>query len=849
LNGVLTKGVPLAGETFPTISAQEATKFGATTQLFQFGTNPPVAVIKYEGKTYYHITKDPVKPDTGKHASMKAKKQRCEAITKARDLLKSNERLHAKQFEQVFNDLHNVTYKLSISMHKARSSGNANTARNYRRKRRQVKGLCAALTNRVIQDTRSEEEPHGSVYLDPVETPYVLSVKAERPHELKQLIRDAIMNEFWTRTMNRPAHFPGCKPLPLLQSTMLVSVNHITTNDNTKNRFATLPNEVPTPHSDDLQRQFQQLQAQMMQLQQQLQGHEEGTHAGGRPSCSHVNEHARSRPIHSHENEHYIHAGGRPSRPYENYTRTGGGSMHRTRDRYHEEPESSRQTNMRQHIPSYRPQYDQRTLAPRRGSHQYFKTRHASSSSHVYQQARQEWRPVSPRREQHQGEPAITFASRGQEGPMPPPQRPTSAPTQIATTSSSQQNRSLLPTPSIQPITAYVPSVNKRKRENRRNNRRVLYQELQELVLNNVRVKVRPEGQVHPFYDKIMLRLSPALKQNERYRYLVERLVPKPKKLQENTQTITPEQGVGFLKPEAAVMEVDTKNSIKEKSEVFLKEIEQTKAQQVTSLQDLERKGKEILQNTEDGDHHMKDADNMKGADNDVVLCGTLSALSEQSDDPKWAPPQVTHEFSYPSDEEIVPNPKASYSKRGLLPNLGKVRKWFRGSNDQDDESDMKSSTAPCLPVTSKNSTASGRSRGGLSPHHYINVESRLPQDNPSLEIIAQREGVSTRLKMIASQKIACTSPHVNNESVEEEESNGDSSTSLEERPGSPHYSEPAHSIVSDDDTEEGNLYDAPANVIIAGDKDKEKDSGAGVSGTKNDMSRCCSLSKNKLML
>jgi hypothetical protein len=90
--------------------------------------------------------------------------------------------------------------------------------------------------------------------------------------------------------------------------------------------------------------------------------------------------------------------------------------MHRTRDRYHEEPESSLQTNMRQHISGYRPQYDQRTLAPRRGSHQYFKTRHASSSSHVCKQARQEWRPVSPRREQHHGEPTITFASRGQEG-------------------------------------------------------------------------------------------------------------------------------------------------------------------------------------------------------------------------------------------------------------------------------------------------------------------------------------------------------------------------------------------------------------------------------------------------
>jgi hypothetical protein len=34
---------------------------------------------------------------------------------------------------------------------------------------------------------------------------------------------------------------------------------------------------------------------------------------------------------------------------------------------------------------------------------------------------------------------------------------------------------------------------------------------------------------VHPFYDKIMLRLDPTLKENERNRYLVECLVSKPR--------------------------------------------------------------------------------------------------------------------------------------------------------------------------------------------------------------------------------------------------------------------------------------------------------------------------------
>jgi hypothetical protein len=96
-------------------------------------------------------------------------------------------------------------------------------------------------------------------------------------------------------------------------------------------------------------------------------------------------------------------------------------------------------------------------------------------------------------------------------------------------------------------------------------------------------------------------------------------------------------------------------------------------------------------------------------------------------------PLQVTHEFSYTSDEEIVPNPKVSFSKKGLLLDLGKVRKWFKGSNDQVCDGEAVSLTAPCLPVTYKNSTASVRPHDGLSPRPYVDLESRLPQDTTSL--------------------------------------------------------------------------------------------------------------------
>ena len=182
--------------------------------MLRFGSNPPVAVIEYEGKTYYHITKDTTQPGASKDDSTLARKQRQVAVIEARKLLENSEKVHTEcsQESEVLDALHNAAYKLTLSVRKARFSGNTNTMRNYKRKRSQIKKLHAALANRVIRDTSDDQELRGSEHSGPVDTPYSLSVKAKHPHELKRLIRKAIMNEFWTRTMKRPTHFPGCGP-------------------------------------------------------------------------------------------------------------------------------------------------------------------------------------------------------------------------------------------------------------------------------------------------------------------------------------------------------------------------------------------------------------------------------------------------------------------------------------------------------------------------------------------------------------------------------------------------------------------------------------------------------------
>jgi hypothetical protein len=178
---------------------------------------------------------------------------------------------------KVVEALNDAAYHLSWSVSKAQSRNNENDLRNYWRKRGQVKRLHADLSTRVSQNMSLEEEKIGSKYLDPISERYVLSVEAKWPDTVKSLVRQSIMNEFWSRTLKRAAKFPRCSQSArtensLLRPSVIVSVCHTTAGDESEeNKFAGLPNEVSAPHTNQLQQQFQQLQAQMRQLQRQLQ--------------------------------------------------------------------------------------------------------------------------------------------------------------------------------------------------------------------------------------------------------------------------------------------------------------------------------------------------------------------------------------------------------------------------------------------------------------------------------------------------------------------------------------------------------------------------------------------------
>jgi hypothetical protein len=96
LYGILIEGFRPAGESFPTITADQARKFGAAPLLLHFRTNPPVVVLEFDGKTYYHHTEDPGLAGSRKTKAAKARDQRKIVVAEARDLKKNPVKLHAK---------------------------------------------------------------------------------------------------------------------------------------------------------------------------------------------------------------------------------------------------------------------------------------------------------------------------------------------------------------------------------------------------------------------------------------------------------------------------------------------------------------------------------------------------------------------------------------------------------------------------------------------------------------------------------------------------------------------------------------------------------------------------------
>lgn len=69
---------------------------------------------------------------------------------------------------------------------------------------------------------------------------------------------------------------------------------------------------------------------------------------------------------------------------------------------------------------------------------------------------------------------------------------------------------------------------NQRRRERRRISRQVMYEELQNIVLRYVQVRVRADGRVYPDNERVTVRVAPALEHNARYNFLIERLAPRP---------------------------------------------------------------------------------------------------------------------------------------------------------------------------------------------------------------------------------------------------------------------------------------------------------------------------------
>src|SRR5579859_3929466 len=182
----------------------------------------------------------------------------------------------------------------------------------------------------------------------------------------------------------------------------------------------------------------------------------------------------------------------------------------------------------------------------------------------------------------------------------------------------------------------------------------------------------------------------------------------------------------------------------------------------------------------------------------DIAMCSALTARSKGKSKVTWVSPPVTHDFTYPSDEEIQVNPRASFT------------------------------SAPCLPVTERRNALSEGDQAmtsDISPRRYDDIASRLPRDSEEMQHLADRAGASTRLKSIAEQKLKQSTTNEEKEfsGPYTDDSDSDSSASLEVHSAVPLFGDLAHSIPSDGECPISNLNTVPARVAGEG-------SGKGVS-------------------
>jgi len=242
----------------------------------------------------------------------------------------------------------------------------------------------------------------------------------------------------------------------------------------------------------------------------------------------------------------------------------------------------------------------------------------------------------------------------------------------------------------------------------------------------------------------------------------------------------------------------------------------------LTSPQGDEKIGDDALQQ---GDGKEKEA-----TKKNLALCGTVAVRPRLEPNDGWQPPQVTHEFGYPSDEEIVPNPKADF-KKAFLPRLGHVRSWFKGTDTEakanaSTREEGARSTAPCLPIMAGKGSLSDGDSGyhpNISPRLYTDITSRLPRDPDELLQVASRPGAKTRLRSVALRSVTDRSTKeegIDNYADDEESFSDSSSTSsLEKLTNSPPYHELAPSVLSECEDGLEDLHTAPAHMAVDGGK------------------------------
>lgn len=671
-------------------------------------------------------------------------------------------------------------------MTNARLTNSPHPLRNYRRKYSKVQRLHQLVRSRIAQSTVPDVDWSLNAmeladkvfkYRSTLTPPYDMFPDewAHEPNKVKLLVRQEIMREFWKRRSQKTTLLPGPTAAytkhgdPPRQRSwepcLHISAAGVSSSINTSNRFAVLAAEAPAPRNDDLRQEFRRLRDQMNQLQRQLS---------------------------------------RPEAPESSTTRTGGG--------------------VRYPISNYRPQRDHRTWAPRRapmsmssfphrqpGPPQRGNYWHRQQNYMAPPRANYQWRARNPVQDVAPSRAPVPTRRLIQVQPREVPR-------------AQQDSPPRLPMPSF-PAASHEPSINQRKRERRRANRHALYQELEELVLKHTQVRVRSDEEIHQEDGRITFRISAELEQSERFNYLLARLTPKPRGTRATRQDEAPSAQRSLtilrrnneeIKPPSAAPSLGRQQALDQA--VPMDGIEQQPAMAAPHSQEPTE---DEANNKEE---EMKDIDQRK---NSAALCGTVTAHDGGTSN--WAPPRITQELSYPSDEEIAPNPKADFRKT-IIPSFGLVRSLFKSNDEAAKEaaattSEEVRSKAPCLPIISRKGS---RSDDDIYARTYRDLASYLPRDPRQVQRVASRPGSNTRLKSIALEGMKENFPKPD---AEQEDPSGEgdvydysSSSSLENHESSPRYHDLNPSLPSDEGEHFDDLH--TALVHVTGEKSDDSKTG-----------------------